>query len=158
MKESNMGAVFDYLYKSYRDKRNELLRKKKRVSEYDSENLMYHLICTVLGDEQFAKFDVAPHVPLKMILRDTKRLDDNEKRYAENILTHVDFLIFDKLGKFPRLAVEVDGAAFHAENTRQAERDKLKDGILEKYALPLLRLKTTGSGEREQLISKLKII
>jgi very-short-patch-repair endonuclease len=101
------------------------------------------------------KFDVAVHVPLKMILCDTKKLDEDEKCYAENILTHVDFLIFDKLGKTPRLIIEVDGTSYHKEGTRQAERDKLKNRILDKYELPFTRVKTDGSNEREQLVSKL---
>jgi len=113
---------------------------------------MYGLICSVLRDARFSKFDVVAHVPLKMILRDTNRLDDCERRYADNMSTHVDFLIFDKLSKIPRLAVEVDGVSFHAEGTRQAERDKLKNRILEKYGLPFLRFKTDGSGERERLV------
>jgi very-short-patch-repair endonuclease len=156
--DSAVYSVFDYLYESYRGKRNALLREQGRISEYDSENLMYSLICEVLGNERFAKFGIASHVPLKMILRDTKRLDTNEERYAQNILTHVDFLVFDKIGKVPRLVVEVDGAEYHAKGTRQAERDKLKNSILEKYELPYIRFKTDGSGERDRLIAALNNI
>jgi len=153
--QSTIYSVFDYLYAGYREKRNELLRAQGRISEYDSENLMYGMIRNVLSKEQFMKFDVAVHVPLKMLLRDTAKLDVNEKQYTQSILSHVDFLIFDKLGKVPRLVVEVDGTEFHAEGTRQAERDKLKNTILEKYGLPYVRFKTDGSGEREQLVAAL---
>ena len=31
----------------------------------------------------------------------------------------------------------------------------LKDGIFTKYDLPLIRLSTTGSGEKEKIVSKL---
>jgi hypothetical protein len=31
----------------------------------------------------------------------------------------------------------------------------LKDGIFAKYDLPLMRLNTTGSGEKEKIVSKL---
>ncbi|MCL1976999.1 MAG: AAA domain-containing protein [Candidatus Bathyarchaeota archaeon] len=153
--QSTIYSVFDYLYAGYREKRNELLRAQGRISEYDSENLMYGMIRNVLSKEQFMKFDVAVHVPLKMLLRDTAKLDVNEKQYTQSILSHVDFLIFDKLGKVPRLVVEVDGTEFHAEGTRQAERDKLKNTILEKYGLPYVRFKTDGSGEQEQLVAAL---
>jgi superfamily I DNA and/or RNA helicase len=156
--QSEVYSVFDYLYKNYYEKKNKLLSKQKKVSKYDSENLMYTLICDVLCEERFLKFDVAVHVPLKMILRDITKLEENEKHYAENILTHVDFLIFDKLGKVPRLIIEVDGVKFHIEGTRQSERDVLKNSILEKYDLPFIRFKTSGSGEREQLVSKLNSI
>ena len=151
IKQSEIYSVFDYLYKNYRKKRNELLQKQRRISEYDSENLMYGVIQKILIEEQFLKFDVAVHVPLKWIIRDMKNLNANEKRYAQNILTHVDFLIFDRIGKVPRLVVEVDGMAFHAKGTRQAERDILKNGILEKYKLPYIRFKTNESCESERL-------
>jgi len=153
--QSDIYSVFDYLYKNYREKRNELLHKQKRISEYDSENLMYGVIQKILIDEQFMRFDVAVHVPLKRILRDMQKLDANETQYAQNILTHVDFLIFDKIGKVPRLAVEVDGVVFHAKGTRQAERDKLKNGIFEKYKLPYMRFKTNESREYERLTTAL---
>jgi hypothetical protein len=155
---SEIRSCFDYLYKNYREQRERLLRTQGRVSEHDSENLMYGVICKVLGEERFAKFDAAVHVPLKMILRDMTRLDADEKRYAQNYLTHVDFLIFDKMGKTPRLVIEVDGTAFHAKRTRQAERDEMKNSILKKYGLPCERFKTDGSGEYERLAAALNRI
>lgn len=33
--------------------------------------------------------------------------------------------------------------------------DILKDGIFANYDLPLMRLNTTGSGEKEKIVSKL---
>jgi very-short-patch-repair endonuclease len=116
---------------------------------------MYAEIRKVLNSDNFMKFDVATHIPLRMIFRNMERLDNDEKTYAENASTHVDFIIFDKCGKTPRLAIEVDGVSFHAAGTRQAERDKLKNQIFEKYSLPLMRFKTNESNERERLISKL---
>ena len=135
--DSNVYSVFDYLYRSYAERRRKFLSKHKRVSEYDSENLMYALITNVLKDKVLNRFEVAVHVPLKMIIRDTSLLTPVEEKYAMNILTHVDFLIFDAIDKSPRLIVEVDGAKFHAEGTRQSERDAMKNEILnvEKRAL-----------------------
>jgi len=52
----------------------------------------------------------------------------------------------------------VDGTRFHAAGTRQAERDAMKDAILAKYAIPLLRLRTDSSGEEEKLRTKLREI
>lgn len=152
---SEIYSVFDYLYAGYREKRNDFLRKQRRISEYESENLMYGLIRSVFGNERFLKFDVTAHVPLKMILRDMKKLNKNEIIYVQNIQTHVDFLIFDKISKAPQLIVEVDGAVFHAEGTRQAERDKLKNSILMKYGLPYIRFKTNGSGEYDEFVAAL---
>lgn len=116
---------------------------------------MHALICSVLNKDKFMKFDVISHFSLKTILKNTDKLEQDEKKYAENMLTHADFLIFNKLGKIPMLAIEVDGASYHAENTAQAQRDKLKNSILKKYKLPLIRFKTNGSGEYALLVSKL---
>jgi very-short-patch-repair endonuclease len=116
---------------------------------------MFALINSVLDDERFFGFGVAPRVPLKMIIRDVSKLTALEKQYAMNILTHVDFLIFDKLGRTPRLIVEVDGVSYHKEGTLQSEHDKMKNGILEKYGLRYIRFKTNGSGERQRLVDAL---
>ncbi len=43
-----------------------------------------------------------------------------------------------------------DGYAFHREGTRQAERDVLKDSVLAKCGLPMLRLSTVGSDVLEE--------
>ena len=64
-------------------------------------------------------------------------------------------MIYNKVTKQPVLAIEVDGYAFHKEGSKQHERDILKDGIFAKYDLPLMRLNTTGSGEKEKIVSKL---
>ena len=39
--------------------------------------------------------------------------------------------------------------------TRQAERDRMKDGIFAKYEIPLLRLPTNGSGEIQKIKDRL---
>lgn len=153
--DSKVYSVFDYLYRCYAQRRKKILAKKKRVSRYDSENLMHDLITTVLKEKGGNHFEVAVHVPLKMIIRDASLMSPAEEKYAMNILTHVDFLIFDSIDKSPRLIVEVDGVKFHAEGTRQAERDAMKNAILNKYGLPLLRFRTDGSGELKQLIDML---
>jgi len=149
--QSKIYSVFDYLYKGYREKRNALLKKQKRISEYDSENLMYGLISRTLGVEKYMRFDVAAHVSLGMILRDMNDLTADERKYAQNNLTHVDFLIFDRIGRTPRLVIEVDGTKYHAKGTRQAKRDETKNRILEKYDLPYIRFRTNESGEYERL-------
>ncbi|MFD4707000.1 DUF2726 domain-containing protein [Gottfriedia sp. NPDC058432] len=83
-------------------------------------------------------------------------MTDEEAEYAMNILTHTDFLIFNKVDRMPILVVEVDGYAFHANNPTQLKRDMMKDEILNKYDIPIIRLKTNESREEERLLLKLK--
>ena len=156
--ESQIYSVFDLLYKSYSEKLLEVMKKTKRVSEYRSENLMNTVIEKVLSQPEFQSFDWVLHQPLSMLIRDPVKLSGDEFKYAMNMLTHTDFVIFNKLDKMPILVVEVDGHAYHANNPTQLKRDKMKDDILRKYNIPIIRMKTTGSGEEESLRQKLNDI
>lgn len=76
-------------------------------------------------------------------------------KFAMNEWTHIDFMIFNKLDKMPILAIEVDGYSFHAERPKQRDRDKIKNSVLDKIGLPLLRFATNESQEEKRLIEKL---
>lgn len=65
--ESKVHSVFDYLYRSYAKKRKGYLSKGKRISEFDSENLMNALIDDVLKEERFKKLSVSNHVPVRCL-------------------------------------------------------------------------------------------
>ena len=156
--QSKTYSIFDNLFAGYAEKRKALLKRSKLISEFDSENLMYQMIENVLSSDGFSKYAVSYHVPLKMLVRDVSILDDEEIKYAMNILTHVDFLIYDTLGKTPVLAIEVDGVSFHREGSRQSERDQIKNKIFDKYGIPYMRFRTDGSNERDRLISALSTI
>lgn len=155
---SSIYSVFDLLYKSYSKRLIEIMKNKKNVSEYESENLMNVVIEKVLSLPEFQNLDRVMHQPLKMLIRNPEKLYDNEYKYAMNVLTHTDFVIFNKMDKMPVLVVEVDGYAFHANNLKQIERDKMKDSILLKYGIQILRIKTNESGEETRLRNKLNQI
>lgn len=149
--KSEIYSVFDYLYRQYTVERMEYLKRNKRISEYDSENLMYITINNILSKFQSLCLNVICHQPLNMLIRDPRHLSDEECEYAMNPAAHVDFMIYNKISKKPVLAIEVDGFKYHKEGTRQAQRDKMKDHIFKSYNIPLLRLPTNGSGEREKI-------
>lgn len=153
--QSELNSIFDLLYKGYEEERVKIIRKSGKISEFDSENLMFGLIKQVLTDEKFLKYDVLLHYPIRRLINDFYKLDEQEIKYASNSLTHLDFLIYNKLSKKPILGVEVDGFEFHKEGTKQAERDKMKDKILRKYNFPILRFRTNESNEKEKLTNKL---
>ncbi|GAE32783.1 AAA domain-containing protein [Alkalihalobacillus hemicellulosilyticus] len=153
--ESKVYSVFDLLYSSYSDKLLEVMKTNKKVSQYDSENLMNIVIKKVLSREEFQNLRYVLHQPLRMLIKDTEHLTDAERKYAMNVLTHTDFVIFNKLDKMPILVVEVDGHAYHADKPVQLKRDKMKDEILAKHGIPIIRMKTTGSNEESKLYDKL---
>ena len=153
--ESKIYSVFDLLYSSYSKKLFDILKNNKKISEYNSENLMYIVIEKVLNNKFFQHLNCIVHQPLKMLIKDPILLTENECKYAMNILTHIDFLIYNKLDKIPILAIEVDGYAFHNKNPIQLKRDSMKDVILKKYNIPIIRFNTTESNVEERLYNKL---
>ena len=153
--ESKIYSIFDYLYKQYTEERIAYLKKHKKISEYDSENLMYSLIEEIIADNKYTSLDVVCHFPLNRLIKNPELLNEQECQYAMNPATHLDFLIYNRIGKKPVLAIEVDGYEYHKEDTIQASRDLLKNHIMELYEIPLLRFKTNGSGEREKIVEML---
>lgn len=153
--QSELNSIFDLLYKGYEEERAKIISKSGKISEFDSENLMFGLIKQVLAEDNFLKYDVLLHFPIRQLIKDFSKLDEQEVKYVSNSLTHLDFLIYNNLGKNPVLGIEVDGFEFHKDGTKQAERDKMKDKILEKYNFPILRFRTNESNEKEKLKNKL---
>ncbi|HFE38485.1 MAG TPA: DUF2726 domain-containing protein [Gammaproteobacteria bacterium] len=149
-------SIFDFLYGNYTKARLEVLKKRKRVSKYDSENLAYGEIEAVLQEKAYRGYGVVCQFPLSTLIRDTEHLTIEESTYATHPWTQTDFLVYRKVDKSPVLVIEVDGYAFHREGTRQAERDALKDSVLTKCGLPILRLSTVGSNERSRIKKKLE--
>lgn len=152
--DSAIYSVFDLLYKEYTRERIAFLKKHRRVSQYDSENLMYAALTELLASMPDYELTIACHQRLQMLIRDFSKMTE-EVRYASNPATHVDFLLYHPVSRKPVLAIEVDGFNFHKDGTLQAQRDRMKDSIFEKYGIPLLRLPTNGSQEIEQVRKKL---
>ena len=158
VQQSNINSIFDLLYKGHEQKRREYLQRHKKVSEYDSENLMQALIEDILKAGCFSHLDVVSHYQLSNVIRDPGKLNEEERRYVMNPMTHLDFVIFDRFDKTLVLTVEVDGYDFHKKGTRQHERDEMKNTVLDRYEIPFIRFSTVGSGERELLTEKLKAV
>ena len=129
----------------------------KKISEYDSENLTFSLLEKTLSEyPEFNHLGVFCHTPLRNVIRDWTLLNEEERMYISHYSTHLDFLIINHVTKKPVLAIETDGYTFHNDETEQHHRDLLKNHILEVYGLPLIRLKTNESGEKEKIVSSLK--
>ncbi|MBE0496872.1 MAG: AAA family ATPase [Campylobacterales bacterium] len=153
--ESKVYSIFDLLYQSYAPYLARYLGKIKNVSEFKSENLMNHIIETVLSDVDYAHLDKVLHLPLNRLIRESDGLEDDEKKFAQNPLSHVDFLIYNKIHMQPVLVIEVDGVAFHEHNPTQLRRDTLKNTILRKCNISYIRFATNGSEEEKKLREEL---
>ena len=126
IKQSKVYSVFDYLYSYYEDERKKYLKKYKKISIYDSENIMYITLKNILEEKfKFANISISVHVPLKMIIQDNTLLSLEETQYLSNSWTHVDFLLYNKITKKPFMVIEVDGDKYHRDIEK--ERNKLKE-------------------------------
>lgn len=148
-------SVFDLLYSEYAEELANIQNRLNPNAKYKSEEILRVVLEDVLTQEEFNRYDYEQQVLLLNLLNDKTLLTDEERRYVYNG-SSVDFVIFHKQDKKPMMIVEVDGFAFHENNPQQLKRDKLKDEILTKYNIPILRLSTNGSGEKEKLCSKLR--
>lgn len=150
--ESRIHSIFDLLYEGYAEARKAYLKKHKRISEYDSENLTYALLERIIGETPaFGHLGIVCHQPLRQLLHDVSSLAGEDRAYALHPATHVDFLLYNRVSKRPVLAIETDGYGFHKAGTTQSLRDQRKNRILAAYGIPLLRLSTVGSGERRRI-------
>lgn len=150
--KSKISSIFDYLYAHYTNERLAFLSRYAHISKFDSENLTCCLIVEIIKEvPMFCHLGVLCHIPMRNVIRDSSLMTDEERKYASNYSTHLDFLIVNHVTKKPVLAIETDGYNFHKEGTEQYKRDLIKNHILEVYGLPLLRLNTTDSGEKEKI-------
>ena len=157
--DSKIYSIFDYLFSHYTRERMQFLAGHRKVSEYDSENLTFSLIEKVLSDyPEFSHLGVFCHTPLRNVIRDWSLLNELERKFISHYSTHLDFLIINHVTKKPVLAIETDGYTYHNDETEQYQRDLMKNHILEVYGLPLIRLRTNESNEKEKIISALNTI
>ena len=149
--QSEISSIFDLLYDDYTQELLDFYKTHKRVSEYDSENLTYWAIRDTIEEQGFKHLGILMHYPLRHLVTSTSNLTPEQRTYASRSWTHVDFLIYDSVSHKAKLAIEVDGTQYHKTSSNQGKRDVIKDSILASIGLPLLRLSTAGSQEKERI-------
>lgn len=145
VKSSKLHSVFDLLYQQYTAERLAYEAAHPAISEHLSENLIYNLLIEAIAALNLSNIGVLCHYPLSRLIANWNLLEDNEKAFAENPFSHVDFLLYNSITKDPIFAIEVDGWHFHKGNVVQQSRDELKNQIFTKLGLRLLRLSTTDT-------------
>lgn len=153
--QSEISSIFDLLYEDYTQELLNFYNTHKRVSEYDSENLTYWAISDTIKENRLMHLGILMHYPLRHLVTTASVLTPEQRTYASRSWTHVDFLVYDTVTHKAKLAIEVDGTYFHKSGSDQGRRDEMKDSILAAIDLPLLRLSTAGSQEKEKIASAL---
>ena len=151
VRQSEVSSVFDLLYKQYTSQRLDFLANKSVVSDYISENLFYNTLMEAITALGLVHIDVLCHYPVARFISDWSLLTEEEKAFASNRLSHVDFLVYNSLTKRPLLVIEVDGWYYHKRQGGQVTRDALKDKLLAKFGLALHRILTTDTVNVESL-------
>lgn len=150
MERSAIRSIFDLLYKDGVYDPEHIKSKLKQVSEFQSENLIATLLDKFKKQEKVATFDYVHNYPLRLLLDADMFEDIEDRKFILNPNSHVDFLLFNPIGKRPLFVIEVDGKQ-HRMLAQQAERDRRKDRILSSVGLKVLRLKTTDSDCEEKI-------
>lgn len=152
--DSQIVSVFDLLYKNYSEKLKSLSQRVLYHSKFKSEDIIESILKELFLEPAYSHYGIAKNLLLRNMLKDLSRLSVAESSFV-NSGASVDFIIYTKQDKKCVFAIEVDGFAFHANNPKQLERDRLKDSIFKKHDIPLLRLPTNGSGEITKIRAKL---
>ena len=123
------------------------------MSEHLSENLIYSLLEKIINQKKAQNLSILCHYPVMKLIADWESLDNTEKVFAKNPLSHVDFLVYNTITKKPQMAIEVDGWKYHVQSEVQQARDAIKNSIFSKIGLPLKRISTTDTVTEENLIN-----
>lgn len=144
--ESRFRSIFDALYK----KKASL--PKARKDESPAEALFRLLLKTLRKDNRLGTWDFVQEYPVRLLPRHYQGLGQEHIRFMRNG-ARLDFLLYDTIDQQPIAAIEVDGATFHKEGSKQSHRDQLKNEILEILGIPLVRFKTnTVKGREEEFL------
>lgn len=142
--ESPVISAFDLLYSEF-DKSLERLnsRLKPEDSRFKSEQIAASLLRDILSKNKYQSMMFHSQIALNQLVSvEQGDYSSRELSFMRNRAS-CDFVIYYKVGKTPLGVIEVDGD-YHLENA-QIERDELKNSILKKCSLPLLRLRTIDS-------------
>lgn len=163
--KSQVISVFDLLYAEFSKKLLPLKSKLIPEAKTMSEEIIRVLLEKIFAEKEYDTYWYTQEVGMyNLIYRDEYKHGDSRsplterEKYFVKKSSAVDFLIYHKMDKHCVMVIEVDGVANHENNKIQLERDRVKDFILGKYGIPLLRLKTNGSDEENRIKNKLNII
>ncbi|PYY82865.1 helicase [Pseudomonas sp. TKO26] len=136
-------SAFDLLYREYDQSLARLdARLRSTDSRYKSEQIVAQLLREALSAPACQALKYHTQIQLDK-LASPSSLDWTEPQRAFMRRASCDFVIYFKVGKKPIGVIEVDGG-YH-DRPVQAARDAMKNEILARSGLPILRLRTVES-------------
>lgn len=143
-------SAFDLLYKEY-DQSLERLNARLRASDsrFKSEQIVARILRDALSLEANHAMTFYSQIALiQMVSSANETLTTRERAFMANRAS-CDFVLYFKVGKTPLAVIEVDGGSH--DKSEQIERDALKNSILKKSNIPILRLRTVESRVEEKV-------
>ncbi|WP_240687603.1 AAA domain-containing protein [Aeromonas hydrophila] len=142
-------SAFDLLYHEYDQSLARLnARLRPEDSRYKSEQIVAQLLREVLSAPACQALKYHTQIRLEKLASPTNS-DWTETQRAFMRRASCDFVLYFKVGKTPIGVIEVDGG-YH-DHPVQAARDIMKNEILEKCRIPILRLRTVDSGIKQRI-------
>lgn len=142
-------SAFDLLYREY-DQSLARLNARLRLedSRYKSEQIVAQLLREALSIPVYQALMVHDQVKLDQVAAPSN-LDLTDRERAFMARASCDFVIYFRVGKIPVGVIEVDGGSH--DRPEQAARDALKNDILAKSGVLVLRLRTVESRIEERI-------
>lgn len=142
-------SAFDLLYHEYDQSLARLnARLRPEDSRYKSEQIVAQLLREVLSAPACQALKYHTQIRLEKLASPTNS-DWTETQRAFMRRASCDFVLYFKVGKTPIGVIEVDGG-YH-DHPVQAARDIMKNEILDKCRIPILRLRTVDSGIKQRI-------
>lgn len=142
-------SAFDLLYREYDQS---LVRLNTRLrpgdSRYKSEQIVAQLLREALSTPPYQALTYHTQIRLNQIAASTNP-SVTAREHDFMARASCDFVLYFKVGKTPLGVIEVDGGSH--DRPDQAARDALKNSILEKSGIPILRLRTVESRIEEKI-------
>ncbi|MDU8498233.1 AAA domain-containing protein [Pseudomonas syringae] len=143
-------SAFDLLYKEY-DRSLERLNKRLNPNDslFKSEQIVAQILREALAQEPRGGIMFHREIRLMQLASVARAsFTERELEFMRNA-ARCDFVLYFKVGKTPLGVIEVDGG--HHDDPLQIERDAVKNSILNKCGIPLLRLRTIESRIEEKV-------
>lgn len=153
--ESPIISVFDLLYKDYSEKLEPFRKRLHGKSKYKSEKIIETIICDILLEEKYNMLTYTFQVYVKNLIDSSREISLEEEAYVKNNAS-VDFVIYHQMDNQIILVIEVDGTFSHENNSKQQNKDKLKNNVLKTYEIPYLRLPTNSSDVKYKITEALE--
>ena len=148
---SPVVSAFDLLYQEYDKSLNRLKNLLRSTdSDFESEQIVAQILRESLVRDSNRDLKAFPQIPLNQIVSARALSLTKDETAFLHSRSSCDFVIYYKVGKKPLAVIEVDGGSHELDVQRR--RDALKDSILQKAGVEILRLKTVESWIEERII------